>query len=410
MLEIRRLTPAELGAFVELNGYAFHWDERTRERVQSLMVPEQTWGAVVDGQLAAGLWSIPMTTWMHGRRIPMMGIANVAVAPEHRGRGLGRLLLGQALAEMKESGHCTSTLYPSTYTFYRRFGWEFGAEDRAYTFRPADLAEVAARAPAGGRMQRCTAADAALLDPIYRAFAAGRNGWVERTPDLWTRRVLRLGIDQHAYIWLGPSGSPRGYLIYGLKGEDMLKQTMTVREWVALDPEAFAGIAEFIAQHNTVAEVKWTAPTGDPLLTLLPDPRIDTRVLPRHMFRVVEIGAAVRRRYFPAGLAAQIHLTIRDGAAPWNQGTYRLRVAGGEGEALPEGGPVAAAGTGAAGFAAEGLLALACDINTFSQIYCGYLSPSTAVQLGRLQVSGPDAAALADALFTVAPPHMSDYF
>lgn len=410
-MEIRTITAAEVDGFATLNAYAFHWDESTRERVHATIRANEVWGAFLDGGLAAGAWVIPLTSWMQGREIPMAGVAAVAVAPEHRGRGIVRGLLTRILQEMKRTGMATSTLYPSTYTLYRKFGWELGAEDRAYTFHPGDLAWALGRGEGGGfgqggsgSMRRCTLADVGTLDQVYQAYARPRNGWVMRTPEWWQRRVLRLlKGGMHAFLWLNGHGAPRGYLVYSLSGEDILKQSMTIREWVALDTEAFAGTAAFIAGHNTVALVRWTAPAGDTLLTQLADPRIDAKILPRHMFRVVDVQAALALRPYPVQCRGTLRLTIGDEAAPWNHGSFDLQLEGGAARIAPSGQRPHAGGAQPAG-------ELACDVGTLSQIYCGYLSPLEASALGKLRADRPEALALAEEAFAALPPHMSDYF
>src|SRR5262249_10654221 len=42
----------------------------------------------------------PMRQWWHGRSMPMAGVAGVKVAPEYRGRGVGRALMTGLIPEM----------------------------------------------------------------------------------------------------------------------------------------------------------------------------------------------------------------------------------------------------------------------------------------------------------------------
>lgn len=404
-MEIRTIRPDELDTFLAINAYAFAWDEPTLERLRGLIPPHEVRAAFVERQMAGGVWATPLSIWMRGREVPMTGIAAVAVAPEHRGRGVVRSLLMDQLREMRAAGQCTSTLYPSSYELYRKFGWELGAEDREYTFTPADLAAAISAAvarPAEGAVRRCSMEDVGRLDQVYRVYAASRNGWVIRRPAWWERSVLRQLKGTHAVIWENASGEPSGYLIYRLGG-DMLRQKLTVREWVALDLDTWRGLAAFLAHHNTVAAIWWTAPADDTLLSALADPRItESRILPRHMFRLVDVATALAQRPYPAHVRAELLLEVRDATAPWNEGKYSLQIK--EGRAYV----TSVAGDAALGAHAAGRLS--CDIQTLSQLYCGYLSPRQAAELGRLRADRPEALGGAQEAFAIDKPHMSDYF
>ena len=54
----------------------------------------------------------------------MAGVAAVMVAPEDRGRGVGRRLMTALLDEMAARGYPLSALYPATMPLYRSLGWE----------------------------------------------------------------------------------------------------------------------------------------------------------------------------------------------------------------------------------------------------------------------------------------------
>ncbi len=65
-----------------------------------------------------------MGQWWHGRQMPMAGVAGVKVAPEARGRGVGRALLTRLLADIADRGYPVSALFPTTLPLYRSLGWE----------------------------------------------------------------------------------------------------------------------------------------------------------------------------------------------------------------------------------------------------------------------------------------------
>jgi len=67
----------------------------------------------------------PMRQWWRGRSVPMAGVAGVKVAPEERGRGVGRALMMSLIPDMGRRGYPVSALYPATVPLYRSLGWEF---------------------------------------------------------------------------------------------------------------------------------------------------------------------------------------------------------------------------------------------------------------------------------------------
>jgi predicted acetyltransferase len=62
--------------------------------------------------------------WWCGRSLPLAGIGGVAVAREHRGRGVARLLMLGILERAAGQGYPFSALYPTTLPLYRSCGWE----------------------------------------------------------------------------------------------------------------------------------------------------------------------------------------------------------------------------------------------------------------------------------------------
>src|SRR5690348_17003017 len=137
-LEIRPLTPDDdLEAQLDLAERAFGTipaDQR-EHRLRSLpghMASGRNLGAFAGGQPAASATFHDMRQWWHGREVPMAGVAGVTVAPEHRGRGVGRQLMTALLDEIAARGYPLSALFPATMSLYRSLGWELaGARDTA---------------------------------------------------------------------------------------------------------------------------------------------------------------------------------------------------------------------------------------------------------------------------------------
>src|SRR4029077_15124413 len=87
-------------------------------------------GAFGGARPAARGASQDMRQWWLGRPVPMAGVSSVTVAPEYRGRGIGRMLMTALLDEIAAQGYPLSALFPATMPLYRSLGWELaGARD-----------------------------------------------------------------------------------------------------------------------------------------------------------------------------------------------------------------------------------------------------------------------------------------
>ena len=88
------------------------------------MVVGRCLGAFDGDQLVGSALYHDLRQWWHGRPVPMAGVAGVQVAPEYRGRGVGRTVTTAIAQLMTERGYPLSVLYPATMTIYRSLGWE----------------------------------------------------------------------------------------------------------------------------------------------------------------------------------------------------------------------------------------------------------------------------------------------
>ena len=128
-----------------------------------------------------------MRQWWRGREMPMAGVSTVRVAPEDRGRGVGRLLMTALLDEVAAGGYPLSVLYPATMPLYRALGWELAggthtaviAARSLFSLAPPDSAVGPSVAPpqtAGPGLRRAGPGDVdAVLSVIGRVHEAARD-------------------------------------------------------------------------------------------------------------------------------------------------------------------------------------------------------------------------------------------
>src|SRR5690242_15994083 len=105
-------------------------------------------GAFVNGAPAGAAILHDMRQYWLGHPVPMAGVASVKVAPEHRGRGIGRTLMTEALNVIAERGYLLSALYPATMPIYRSLGWELAGAKHRFSIPARSLRGLAAPDPA----------------------------------------------------------------------------------------------------------------------------------------------------------------------------------------------------------------------------------------------------------------------
>lgn len=380
-VDIRALTPGDLDDAYDLRLRSFGPGDRARwlaffrpsvERGQALGVHD-------GGRLVASGRYHRFEQWWHGRAVPMGGVASVVVAPEDRGRGVGRRLTTGLLDLM--DGLPLTALYPATAPVYRSVGYEHAGAQHFVTF-PAEALRTLAAGPVAVR--RAGPGDAAEVTALLRRLHASARdaGPIDRGEE-FARGVLA---ERRIFTYLADDG----FLAYGWGDDDT---ELVVHRCVAGTETTARALWALVGSGSSVARtVRACVAPDDPLLWLLRDRSGEDLRRASWMLRVLDAPAAIAARGFPAGVSADVPLLVTDEQRPRNAGAWRLSVDGGRGELAPADGVPGAVRLGARGLAA---------------LYAG-------VPLARLRaagLAGGDAAAdpLLDAAFA-GTPFMLDYF
>jgi predicted acetyltransferase len=350
-------------------------------------------GAFIGGEPAGAAMIHDQRQYWLGRPVPCAGVASVKVAPEHRGRGIGRALMTELLELTAARGYLVSVLYPATQPIYRSLGWELAGG--RYQFSVPARALRALTAPDPDAALQNPGADSPSLPPVSRttpddvtrindvigrshllARDAGPITWDELSqrswladPGLYCYQVADEGFA--AYRWADGSGE------------------LVVERVHATTPGALRALWSVIASNASVAHTVrgWTGP-GDPFwwLTAERDATVSRRSM--WMLRVVDVPAAIAARGFPPAVTASVPLVIRDRQRPANAGHWQLTVADGSAALGPNG---AVLNPPPLTLGPRGLAAL----------YAG--TPVTALRQAGLAAGGsPDADATLDAVFAAA--------
>lgn len=326
-----------------------------RASIEASVTAGQIFGAFDGGRLVASARYFTMQQWWHGQVMPMAGVAGVKVAPEERGRGVGKGLMTELLADIASRGYPVSTLYPSTLGIYRSLGWENAGGLYETSMPSRALAELAAPDPvlgtAGGPgpagLRPAGPGDAeTVIETLGRVRQALRHSGPNTREPAELERWLD---DEDHFAYLAGDGF-LGYRWSG--GHEALKVDF-------LDASSAATSRAFwriLASHATMAETvrAWLTP-DDPISWLLDEPDVASHREENWMLRLVDAAQAVAMRGFPANVTVAAQLELTDAIRPGNTGRWALEVSGGSGKLAPAAG---AANGSALRLGARGVAAL----------------------------------------------------
>jgi predicted acetyltransferase len=337
--DVRELRHEDAEAAWRLGALAFGYhDQAMPEGWRPDSAGRRSWGVFDEsGRLVAKAVDREQGQWFGGRTVPASGVAGVAVIPELRARGLGRLVLTRLLAEARARGAAISTLFPSTPFPYRRLGWE---EVGALTYLALPTAALTtARAADGVTLRPAAADDVPAVHDLYRRVAVESTGMIERTGPLFPDTLDELLADFDGLtVAAGPSGDVEGYATWDRGSGSNAAGKVTVHDLVAVTPGATGTLLAMFAGWASVAPTTVLKLSyHDPALFVLASSL--TRVESRQpwMLRAVDAAAAVAARGWPRHLDGQLDLDLEDAACPWNAGPHRLVLSGGEGGLEPGG-------------------------------------------------------------------------
>lgn len=395
---------AEMKALDGVASYVFANNEPNDPNRPQTLMPEWTMAAFDDGKLVASYGAYPFRVRLNGEPVSMGGVTAVGTLPTHRRRGLLRQVMTAGHERMKEENQPFAILWASMGAIYQRFGYGLGSTQVRYGFDPREAA-FAFEAPRSGSIELVEKDDAlAIAKPLYIEYSTPRNMNLHRAPVMWQQRVFRPeNKDEPMYtaVYRDTDGNPRGYVVYQTRHIEQPEpgptQRLSIRDWVALDADAYRGLWDFLLSHDLVFEIDAWGPFGadDPAPNLLLEPRMLHRTTYDGIWmRVVDVEAGLPLR--PYGSRGELTFEISgDTMCPWNNGAYRLETDGTTTEVTRT------------DMTAE----LSMSPNSLATLVSGYSTASVLHRAGLVNAAEPSALARADALFrTEYAPHCPDGF
>lgn len=354
---------------------------------------------VFDGvRLLASARYYDMRQWWQGRSLPLSGVAGVKVAPEERGRGIGRRLMTEMLVLIAERGYPLAALHPVTAPLYRKLGFEIAGgmyqvtcPARALrTLLAADLGQ-----PETHTRDRLRRASSAAADEVIALLGRLHGAARDCGPVTFDReRTARWLEDPQTYAYLAEDGF-LGYHWHG--GTDEVR----VRRLAAGSSATARALWSVVASHGSIARtVRANVGPADPVTWLSTEPDVALTRREVWMLRVVGAADAIAGRGFPPTAELAVTVTLHDDLFAANSGHWALTVGGGHGSLTPARttGAIQSASRQPVSFGARG----------FAALFAG--TPMTTLRLAGLADGGdPADDPRIDEAFA-ATAYLHDYF
>lgn len=255
-LNIRPAEEGDIPALAELFNLAFPGERSVEERARGLRHGgvfgglETTWVADARGQVAGAFRAYALSTHLHGREWPTLGLASVAVSPAFRRRGIGRRMCEEAHRIGRARGDLLSILYPFRVSFYAALGYAIAGIRHRYRFRVEELRTR----PGWERVEwHPRSEDPDGVRAVYGRVARRSNGLLTRSHRMWEFPGRE---PWSTHVHRDPEGRVTGYLVAAFRKAGQGGGSLRVRELLAETREARDGLLGWIAaQRDQVARV-----------------------------------------------------------------------------------------------------------------------------------------------------------
>ncbi len=399
-MNIRRAIPDDIDSIAHLYSTCFTDPHKTISKWREELTPnarrkiENIFVAEIGASIVGALTLLDHTVGIGGRIMKSGGIGGVAVAPEYRRQGIARTLMSAAFAAMRKTQTSLSMLYPFNHSYYQSLGYGLVGEVRIYSVTPAALPA----SPESKNVRRFRSSDLPALVQCYNEYALRNTLMIMRGEHIWRYEISRRSKSGEQIFCYEEHGALTGYLVFNAAVD------IEMKEFVAASRSALRALLGFLHdQSKEVRSIRIPAAASDALQFLLTNPTdaskqslfglfpLGAKIGYGYMMRVIDVQSAlVQRKFLPSH--SEISFRIADGQIAENNKVFTIALDGDTHTVSTK--PAATI--------------IDIPVSTFAQLYCGYLSFTTAQQLGILAPQ-PDLSFL-DCVFAVPPPHCLDFF
>ena len=386
MLEMRTVTTDEFVQWlrVEARAYGNRLDDDP-EVLRPHFDLDRSIAVFDEGNIVGGAHSHRLEMSIPGASVVIAGVANIAVQPTHRRRGVMTMMMHHQIKDIHERGEPLAALFASESIIYGRFGYGIGSLHERWMIE-RQYNGYARPYETGGRIVFVDPADITKEFPeVFRRSTMDRPGVFQRATHQWERDSQALehrqgGPGGRFYAAYEDGGGVDGYVTYSTRGT-----TLVVNELMATTKEANTALWRFCFDMDlTSCTEALKRPVDDPLPWMLGDPRRLQRSTRDGMWvRLIDVGASLKlRRYMQSD---RLVLEVRDELCPWNEGRFKL-------EGSSEGATCRASSSSAD---------LVLAVSDLASAYLGTISFSTLSQAGLVDERTSGALLRADRMFAV---------
>jgi predicted acetyltransferase len=353
------------------------------------------------GRVAGGLVVVPMGHFLCGRPVRTAAISAVAIAPEHRSQGVATQMMTECLREERARGVPLSTLYPASWSLYRRVGYEVAGSHRLSTIPLDRLPGPSAHDDARFEISPFDEdRDRPEVETLYATWARGQQGALDRGPWMWRRilRAMKPGKYDRPFAYVFRRDARLvAYVVFVQDTVPAMGYELLVLDFVGADRDAILAVWRLLGAHRSMSpHLKMHVSSADPRILMLKEP-------PRNSIthsldwvaRVLDVELALSARAYPNALACELRLDVRDAVLPENAGEFVVRVEGGRGAARRS--------------TSTGAPCLKLDVRALGALYTGRMSARALRDLGLLD-GDEEGLDVSTAIFAAPAPWLGDMF
>lgn len=394
---VRHPTTTELEEAGRVGQVAFghgeleHWVDSYKRRADNFGL-DSTFVVEMDGKIVSSLLCTPGPIWCGGDVVTHSAVGAVATLPEYRKHGCAGAMMTETVKWLRDAGLHTSSLWPFSFPYYRKFGWELGCEGRHYSGKPEVFAALGDPSP----VKTTAPDDLPVIMALCDRYSSSYAGPTKRN-ERWWDGMQEAGLvldddilpDGKARIFISGEGEPEGYAIYRWQETEGVKQ-VGVEELVAGDART---VLSLLAKIGTLEaeSMTYVAPSDDWLRHVLDEPRkLEVKMQTGFQFRVVDPPAALASRTSVPGVSGKVRFELSDPV--FSEGwCFTVEMEDGSLNITK----------------AETEHTISTSVQVFARMFVSYLRPTKAVYLGRASASSTEAIRLAEAVFRPLVPFRS---
>jgi predicted acetyltransferase len=382
-LEVRVARPDEKDAAGRVGSKAFRMYALDSYDPANTLV-----GVTPEGKLVSALSLSVAPLWWGGAKVPAAAVGGVATDPSEQRKGYAGGLMVGAVHHMRERKWWVCPLWPFSYAYYRKYGWELPARDLLVHLWPDMVRRIG---PISQSVRPAHRRDVAGMAGTYRRAARKTNCQTVRSMEWWNEHAKPEFLSK-CLVYASRSGKVDGYLVYRSESRNMAQGAhVDVVEVQAVDLAVQKALVRSIAEIAHAASITLLLPNHSLLPFVFPE-RVRVEMPERLMVRVTDPAKALECLRPPRALEGKISFEIRDWIVREDRPlSLTAEISDGRVAVVHK----------------ARRDALRCTINGFSRLFCGGQHTAQARALGLVEGGNPGMDSLCDNLLGARVPFRS---